>query len=136
MLVFNGKYDALITKIGQVLTDGQHRSVVAINDILIRTYWLIGKEIIEYEQLRNQQGGLGTDLFEKAFPTRSHFSAFIFLPASREPPNFLRMQRGGQPRASGQHAADSGRTSGVKKRAGFQECRALHRHHLLRRHGR
>ena len=65
MLVFNGKYDALITKIGQVLTDGQHRSVVAIKDILVRTYWLIGKEIIEYEQLRNQQGGLGTELFEK-----------------------------------------------------------------------
>ncbi len=65
MLIFNGKYDAMIKNIGQVLTDGQLRSVVAINDILIRTYWLIGKEIVEYEQQRNQKGDLGTPLFEK-----------------------------------------------------------------------
>jgi predicted nuclease of restriction endonuclease-like (RecB) superfamily len=65
MLIFNGKYNNLLNQIGHVLTEGRQRSAVAVIDILIQTYWQIGKEICEYEQHRNQQANLGTPLFEK-----------------------------------------------------------------------
>lgn len=65
MLVFNGKYEELIKQIGHVLNEGRQRSVVTVSNILIQTYWMIGKEICEYEQNRNQKAELGTPLFEK-----------------------------------------------------------------------
>ena len=43
-------YSGLITNIGNILEQGRRQAVVSVNSILLKTYWQIGREIVEYEQ--------------------------------------------------------------------------------------
>ena len=43
-------YGELIWNIGSVLETGKKQAVSAVNQAMVRTYWEIGKYIVEYEQ--------------------------------------------------------------------------------------
>jgi len=59
------KYKQLITGIGQVLTNGRENAVQQVNSILVRTYWEIGRYIVEFEQGGNEKAEYGTMLFDR-----------------------------------------------------------------------
>jgi predicted nuclease of restriction endonuclease-like (RecB) superfamily len=47
----NGSYyNTLISKIGDLLQKGRIQASYAVNEILVQTYWQIGKHIVEFEQ--------------------------------------------------------------------------------------
>ncbi|MBS3151504.1 DUF1016 family protein [Candidatus Woesearchaeota archaeon] len=58
-------YNSLITYIGSILEKGRQQTYRAINEILIKTYWEIGKQIVEYEDKNKENAGYGSKLFEK-----------------------------------------------------------------------
>jgi DUF1016 N-terminal domain len=40
----------MLEKIGTILEEGRKRAYYAVNDVLVVSYWNIGREIVEYEQ--------------------------------------------------------------------------------------
>lgn len=43
------KYDALVQQIGGLLHSGRTQVAQSVNTILVRTYWSVGRHIVEYE---------------------------------------------------------------------------------------
>jgi len=56
-------YTLLIESIGTLLEQGRRQAFHAVNSILVRTYWEIGKRIVEYESISDVS--YGSKLFEK-----------------------------------------------------------------------
>ena len=46
----NNHYNELISQIGDLLQQGRRQAIYAVNEILVQTYWQIGKYIVEFEQ--------------------------------------------------------------------------------------
>lgn len=59
------KYQLLINDIGQVLEKGRKHAFIVVDQILVKTYWDIGKLIVEYEQGGKEKADYGSQLFEK-----------------------------------------------------------------------
>lgn len=57
-------YRGLITEIGILLEQGRKQAYYAVNNILVKTYWEIGKKIVEYEQKGKERAEYGTALLE------------------------------------------------------------------------
>ncbi|MFH0763984.1 MAG: PDDEXK nuclease domain-containing protein [Candidatus Omnitrophota bacterium] len=55
-------YHNLIKNIGDILARGRHKAYVAVNNILVTTYWHIGKEIVDFEQHGSERADYGSDL--------------------------------------------------------------------------
>ena len=55
-------YQGLIKNIGDILAQGRQRAYVAVNNILVETYWHVGREIVEYEQKGNERAEYGSEL--------------------------------------------------------------------------
>ena len=55
-------YNLLIKDIGSLLEQGRKRAFSAVNQILVRTYWEIGKRIVEYEQKGSKRAEYGPAL--------------------------------------------------------------------------
>ena len=65
MKIRKNNYNLLINNIGQILEEGRKKAIQAVNQILVQTYWQIGKQIVEYE-LSNQEGmKYGGKIFDK-----------------------------------------------------------------------
>lgn len=58
-------YQQLITQIGSLLQNGRQQAAQAVNTILVKTYWLIGQHVVEFEQKGNEKAEYGTQLFER-----------------------------------------------------------------------
>ena len=58
-------YKRLINSIGKILEEGRRQTFKAVNTILIKTYWEIGRQIVEYENKNKESAGYGSKLFEK-----------------------------------------------------------------------
>jgi predicted nuclease of restriction endonuclease-like (RecB) superfamily len=65
MLQNSSAYNSLIGQIGSLLQESQDQSARAVNTILIRTYWSIGRHIVEFEQEGKDKAEYGTELLEK-----------------------------------------------------------------------
>jgi predicted nuclease of restriction endonuclease-like (RecB) superfamily len=61
----NEGYDELIKSIGNLITTARENIGVQINTVLVRTYWEIGKYIVEYEQKGSEKSVYGSQLFER-----------------------------------------------------------------------
>ncbi len=48
--VEKSQYEILLERIGFILDEGRTKAYSTVNNILIKTYWEIGREIVEYEQ--------------------------------------------------------------------------------------
>ncbi|MBU0535494.1 MAG: DUF1016 family protein [Nanoarchaeota archaeon] len=58
-------YHSLINGIGRLLENGRRQAYVAVNSILVKTYWEIGKSIIEYEQKGEEKAEYGSKLLAR-----------------------------------------------------------------------
>ncbi len=59
------EYEELIDSIGELLEFARKEVSRTINNILIKTYWKIGKRIVEYEQKGGEKADYGTELLRK-----------------------------------------------------------------------
>ena len=59
------EYSSLIESIGSLLEHGRKQAYHAVNEILVRTYWEIGRRIIEFEQHGKERAEYGSALLEK-----------------------------------------------------------------------
>lgn len=58
-------YNELIHQIGTILDLGRRKALQSINTILVKTYWEIGKYIVEFEQKGNEKAEYGSKLFQR-----------------------------------------------------------------------
>ena len=58
-------YNILIANIGSILEKGRQQAYRVVNEILVKTYWEIGKQIVEYEDKNKENAKYGSKLFEK-----------------------------------------------------------------------
>ncbi len=58
-------YNNLIQSIGNLLEKGRRQAYYAVNTILVKTYWEIGKQIVEYEQEGKERAEYGHELLIK-----------------------------------------------------------------------
>jgi hypothetical protein len=63
--VEKSQYEILLERIGVILDEGITKSYSTINNILIRTYWEIGREIVEYEQQGKEKAEYGSELLDR-----------------------------------------------------------------------
>lgn len=55
-------YNSLVNQIGQELASARKSAVQTVNNILVQTYWKIGKYIVEYEQAGKERAKYGEEL--------------------------------------------------------------------------
>lgn len=65
MDIEQSKYTDLIKQIGGLLQEGREQVATSVNSILVQTYWLIGKHIIEFEQGGKEKADYGTKLLDQ-----------------------------------------------------------------------
>lgn len=58
-------YTDLINQIGELLQKGREQVAKSANTILVQTYWLIGRHIVEFEQNGNEKADYGSKLLDK-----------------------------------------------------------------------
>ena len=58
-------YGRLISSIGSLLEEARSSVYTAINQILVKTYWEIGRKIVEYEQKGKEKADYGSELLER-----------------------------------------------------------------------
>ncbi|MDR2563209.1 MAG: PDDEXK nuclease domain-containing protein [Prevotellaceae bacterium] len=58
-------YNALVGQIGDLLQQGRQRAAYVVNNILVQTYWQIGKYIVEFEQGGSEKSEYGSKLLDK-----------------------------------------------------------------------
>lgn len=58
-------YDKLLTNIGKTLEQGRKQAYYAVNTILVKTYWEIGRQIIDYEQQGEERAEYGSRLLSQ-----------------------------------------------------------------------
>jgi hypothetical protein len=59
------EYADLVKSIGQALAAGRDAAADAVNQILVKTYWLIGRYIVEFEQGGKDKAEYGSGLLLK-----------------------------------------------------------------------
>jgi len=57
-------YNSLVTDIGLLLTHGREQAFKAVNTILVKTYWEVGKRIVEFEQLGKEKAKYGLSILD------------------------------------------------------------------------
>lgn len=65
MSLEQSKYTTLIHEIGTLLQKGREQVAHSVNIILVQTYWLIGRHIVEFEQGGKEKAEYGSFLFEQ-----------------------------------------------------------------------
>ena len=60
----NKDYNVLIQDIGTLLAEGQNKAFHAVDNILVQTYWNIGKRIVLHEQHGKEKAAYGSRLLK------------------------------------------------------------------------
>jgi len=60
-----GQYSGLVEQIGGLLLQGRKQVAYAINNMLVQTYWQIGKYIVEFEQGGSEKSEYGSKLLDR-----------------------------------------------------------------------
>lgn len=63
--VVKNNYNRMLDRIGAILEEGRKNAHTAVNRILVKTYWEIGKEIVEYEQKGKEKADYGSELLDR-----------------------------------------------------------------------
>ncbi len=63
-IISTKKYSSLINSIGTLLERGKIQVYQSVNTILVKTYWEIGKRIVEYEQAGKERAEYGSALLD------------------------------------------------------------------------
>ncbi|MBN7811200.1 DUF1016 family protein [Algoriphagus sp. H41] len=64
MEIEQAKHKDLVDQIGGLLKNGREQVARSVNTILVQTYWLIGRHIVEFEQGGKEKAEYGSFLFE------------------------------------------------------------------------
>ncbi len=59
------QYLELVNQIGGLLRQGREQAARSVNLILVKTYWLIGRHIVEYEQGGKEKADYGSQLLDQ-----------------------------------------------------------------------
>lgn len=65
MSIKQSKYTGLISEIGNLLQKGREQVALSVNTILVQTYWLIGRHIVEFEQGGKEKAEYGSKLLDQ-----------------------------------------------------------------------
>ncbi|MEM6964230.1 MAG: DUF1016 N-terminal domain-containing protein [Bacteroidota bacterium] len=65
MKLENQSYSKLVKFINKSYIEGQRKAVKAIQNQLVKTYWEIGKHIVEFEQNGNEKAVYGSQLLNR-----------------------------------------------------------------------
>ena len=63
--ILNKQYNGLLDNIGKIIEEGRKKAYNNISNIIIRTYWGIGREIVEFEQKGRKRAEYGKKLLDK-----------------------------------------------------------------------
>ncbi|ETR64970.1 MAG: hypothetical protein OMM_15031, partial [Candidatus Magnetoglobus multicellularis str. Araruama] len=63
----NNDYGKLLSNIGNILEKGRTKAYKSINNILVQTYWEVGKSIVEFEQKGEKRAEYGKKLLDKLY---------------------------------------------------------------------
>ena len=58
-------YTSLITDLASLIEQGRKTTVRYVNTVLVATYWLMGRRIVEYEQKGKERAEYGKELLER-----------------------------------------------------------------------
>ena len=58
-------YNELLRQVGEALQKGREKLAFAVNNVMVRSYWEIGRYIVEYEQKGNKKAEYGSDLLNR-----------------------------------------------------------------------
>lgn len=58
-------YSNLVHNISTLLEQARNKIVQAVDSFLVRTYWHIGRQIVEFEQQGNKRAGYGQELLKR-----------------------------------------------------------------------
>ena len=61
----NNKYSELLGNIGKLLEESRKAAIQKINNLLVKTYWNIGKRIVEFEQGGMEKADYGSELLKR-----------------------------------------------------------------------
>ena len=64
-LTIKSNYSTLVSQIGEILKEGRKKVASTVNNILVQTYWNIGKYIVEFEQKGNVKSEYGSELLDR-----------------------------------------------------------------------
>ncbi|MFH1275965.1 MAG: PDDEXK nuclease domain-containing protein [Candidatus Woesearchaeota archaeon] len=64
MILTNQNYNSLIENISSLLEQARKDVYYQVNQVLVQTYWKIGRDIIEYEQKGEEKAEYGSNLLE------------------------------------------------------------------------
>ncbi|MDD4877641.1 MAG: PDDEXK nuclease domain-containing protein [Candidatus Nanoarchaeia archaeon] len=59
------EYNGLVKDIGLLLEEGRRKALQSVNSIIVQTYWLIGKRIVDFEQGGKQRAKYGQVLLRR-----------------------------------------------------------------------
>lgn len=62
---FSSNYDALVSEIGVLLENARGKAALAVNTVLVDTYWQVGQYIVEYEQQGKERAEYGSNLLNR-----------------------------------------------------------------------
>lgn len=65
MMPENKSYDDLISQIERLVEAGRNKAVIAVNQVMVATYWAVGRYIVEYEQEGNEKAEYGSQLLKR-----------------------------------------------------------------------
>ena len=63
--IANSHYEHLKQQIGELLRQGREQAGRAVNTILVKTYWQIGRHIVEFEQAGKVKAAYGAELLDR-----------------------------------------------------------------------
>ena len=60
----NKEYDDLLMGIGNILEEGRRNTALVVNNVIVQTYWQVGRCIVKYEQKGNAKAEYGSELLK------------------------------------------------------------------------
>lgn len=61
----NADYDILLQNVGNALAQGRERIAAAVSSAMVRTYWDIGRQIVEFEQNGREKAEYGSNMLNR-----------------------------------------------------------------------
>jgi len=65
--ITSNQYSHLLDNISKIIDQGRRNAYLAVSTIIIKTYWEIGKEIVEFEQKGKKRAEYGRKLLDKLY---------------------------------------------------------------------
>lgn len=63
----NRQYNTLLNNIGNIIEQGRREAYASLSGIIVKTYWEIGKEIVEFEQKGEKRAEYGKKLLDSLY---------------------------------------------------------------------